>query len=73
MSNKRLRDEFAMAALTGLVSRGDCPTQACAAQAAYNLADAMLEEREVSEIRKVQARRREQLEEERARVGKYFP
>lgn len=82
MSIKRLRDEFAMAALTGLLSSESCPNESMgssyisytaeqAARISYNIADAMLEEREASEIRKVQARRRQQQEEERARDDKY--
>lgn len=43
---RTLRDEFAMAALTGLVGREDALSNACLqARAAYILADAMMEAR----------------------------
>ena len=42
-----LRDQFAMAALTGFMGSGDCATgnHDAAARLAYRFADAMLEER----------------------------
>lgn len=41
-----LLDCFAMAALTGLIARGDCPTQQQAAEAAYNIAHEMIKQRQ---------------------------
>ncbi len=46
MTNKTLRDEFAMAALTGLFSWQVMQSWESMAVSAYSIADAMLAERE---------------------------
>lgn len=44
-STLNAKDQIAMAALAAIITRGDYPSREYAAQAAYNFADAMLEER----------------------------
>ena len=45
-----LRDQFAMAALTGLIARDSCLEVSTLALWSYELADAMLKEREEKKV-----------------------